>query len=87
MNKTDDSAVTIGKRYARNDELGTPYAITVDFQTVIDSTVTLRERDSTKQIRETIPVVLELVKDLSEGRVEWESVRERYAEFTEQALV
>jgi glycyl-tRNA synthetase len=86
MNKTDDSAVTIGKRYARNDELGTPYAITVDFQTVIDSTVTLRERDSTKQIRESIPVVLELVKDLSEGRVTWEEVREKYQGFVEQEL-
>ena len=49
--KIDDSGSTIGKRYARNDELGTPLAITVDFQTVQDGTVTLRERDSTKQIR------------------------------------
>lgn len=53
-NRVDDSSSTIGKRYARNDELGTPFAVTVDFQTVQDKTVTLRERDSTKQIRETV---------------------------------
>ena len=53
-NRLDDSSASIGRRYARNDELGTPFAITVDFQTVKDSTVTLRERDSLKQIREPV---------------------------------
>lgn len=56
--KVDDSGSSIGKRYARNDELGTPFAITVDFQTVQDGTVTLRERDSTKQIREKVGLCL-----------------------------
>lgn len=53
-NKVDESSVSIGKRYARNDELGTPFGITVDFQTLNDDTVTLRERDSTLQIREKV---------------------------------
>jgi len=46
----DDSAA-IGKRYRRQDEIGTPYCITVDFDTLNDQTVTLRDRDSTKQER------------------------------------
>ena len=52
--KVDDSGSSIGKRYARNDELGTSFAVTVDFQTVQDGTVTLRERDTTKQIRDKV---------------------------------
>jgi len=46
----DDSG-SIGRRYRRQDEAGTPYAITVDSQTLQDGTVTLRERDSLLQIR------------------------------------
>lgn len=46
----DDSGA-IGKRYRRQDEIGTPYAVTVDYQTLEDRTVTLRDRDSTKQER------------------------------------
>ncbi|MEM5792951.1 MAG: glycine--tRNA ligase [Candidatus Aenigmatarchaeota archaeon] len=46
----DDSG-SIGKRYARSDEIGVPFAITVDYDTLEDGTVTIRNRDSTKQIR------------------------------------
>ncbi|HUL62252.1 MAG TPA: glycine--tRNA ligase [Methanocella sp.] len=46
----DDSG-TIGKRYRRNDEVGTPFCVTVDFQTVEDGTVTVRDRDSMAQVR------------------------------------
>src|SRR5271168_341670 len=49
-NKVDVSSQSIGRRYSRNDELGTPFAITVDFDTLKNETITLRERDSTKQI-------------------------------------
>ncbi|KAK4935509.1 Glycine--tRNA ligase 1, mitochondrial, partial [Elasticomyces elasticus] len=48
-NSVDDSSASIGKRYSRNDELGTPFGVTIDFQTVKDKTITLRERDTTKQ--------------------------------------
>lgn len=41
---------TIGKRYARTDEIGVPYAITVDFDTLEGDGVTLRERDSMNQV-------------------------------------
>lgn len=46
-----DENGSIGKRYARSDEIGTPLAITVDYQTLKDATVTLRDRNSMKQIR------------------------------------
>ncbi|KAI7885644.1 glycyl-tRNA synthetase [Lichtheimia hyalospora FSU 10163] len=61
--RTDDSGASIGRRYSRNDELGIPYAITVDFQTVEDNTVTLRYRDSTKQIRDSFENILKILKE------------------------
>ncbi|KAI9320684.1 glycyl-tRNA synthetase [Dichotomocladium elegans] len=60
--RTDDSKASIGRRYSRNDELGIPYAITIDFETIKDDTVTLRERDSTKQIRDTFENILKILK-------------------------
>ena len=49
-----DITGSIGKRYRRQDEIGTPYCICVDFQTAEDNTVTIRDRDTMEQIR--IPV-------------------------------
>ncbi len=46
-----DAAGSIGKRYRRQDEIGTPYCITVDFDTQNDDTVTVRDRDTMQQIR------------------------------------
>jgi len=46
-----DKKGSIGKRYARMDEIGTPYCVTVDFQTKEDNTVTIRDRDTTQQER------------------------------------
>ena len=46
----DDSGA-IGRRYRRQDEIGTPYCVTVDFDTLEDNAVTIRERDSMKQER------------------------------------
>ena len=46
-----DEKDAIGRRYRRQDALGTPYCVTVDHQTLEDQTVTLRERDSMKQVR------------------------------------
>ena len=56
MCEYDDSG-NIGKCYRRQDEIGTPYCITIDHQTLEDSTVTVRERDSMKQERISIDVV------------------------------
>ena len=48
---TVSTGTSIGRRYARTDEVGVPFGITVDKQTLEDDTVTLRERDSTAQVR------------------------------------
>ncbi|MCG2680874.1 MAG: glycine--tRNA ligase [Kiritimatiellae bacterium] len=49
-----DQTGAIGRRYRRQDEIGTPFGVTIDFQTLTDQTVTLRDRDTMKQIRLTI---------------------------------
>ena len=46
-----DDRGNIGKRYFAQDEIGTPYCVTIDFQTLEDDTVTIRDRDTTKQER------------------------------------
>ncbi|RUS21874.1 glycyl-tRNA synthetase [Endogone sp. FLAS-F59071] len=82
--RTDDSKAAIGRRYSRNDELGIPFALTIDFQTVHDRTVTLRERDTTKQIRQGIDVVVQLLRDLSDENITWSSVLKKYPLFVGQ---
>lgn len=54
---------SIGKRYRRQDAIGTPYCITVDHQTLSDNTVTIRERDSMQQERIQIQDVLKIVSE------------------------
>ncbi|KAJ5931233.1 hypothetical protein N7516_005722 [Penicillium verrucosum] len=85
-NRVDDSSASIGKRYSRNDELGTPFGITVDFQSVQDSTFTLRDRDTTKQVRASEDEILQAVKSLVEGDETWEDIRKRLPEFTSQEI-
>ena len=46
-----DDAGAIGRRYRRQDEIGTPFAVTVDFETLDDKAVTVRERDTMSQER------------------------------------
>ena len=46
-----DEAGSIGKRYRREDEIGTPYCVTIDFDTLEDETVTIRDRDTMEQFR------------------------------------
>jgi glycyl-tRNA synthetase len=57
----DDNG-NIGKRYRRQDEIGTPYCVTIDFQTLDDNTVTLRNRDTTEQQRVKIEGSLQILK-------------------------
>ena len=54
-----DDAGAIGRRYRRQDEIGTPFCVTVDFDTLDDQAVTVRERDSMAQER----VSLDMVRD------------------------
>ncbi len=53
-----DQAGSIGRRYRRQDEIGTPFGITIDYQTLDDDTVTLRERDSMEQTRVAVKDLL-----------------------------
>ncbi|MCB0338108.1 MAG: glycine--tRNA ligase [Bdellovibrionales bacterium] len=62
INASFDEQQSIGKRYARHDEIGTPYCLTIDHQTLTDDTVTIRDRDTTDQERITVSEALEVVK-------------------------
>ncbi len=59
----DDSG-TIGRRYRRNDEIGTPYCVTVDYDTLKDGTVTIRDRDSMRQVRAPIKGIENVLYEL-----------------------
>ena len=64
----DDNG-NIGKRYRRQDEIGTVTAVTVDFETLDNDTVTLRDRDSGKQIRVKISRLIETVSEIIKGKL------------------
>jgi glycyl-tRNA synthetase len=81
-NKVDESGASIGKRYARTDELGIPFAITLDPDTLKDFTVTLRERDSTNQIRVKMDEIASLVLKLTNEEMTWEEALAKYPHFT-----
>ncbi len=57
-----DEKDSIGKRYRRQDAIGTPYCITVDHQTMEDNTVTIRYRDSMKQERIDTNLIADTIK-------------------------
>lgn len=82
--RVDDSSASIGKRYSRNDELGTPLGITVDFQSVKDNTFTLRDRDTTKQVRSDEDTICAAIKSLVEGQKTWADVQKELPAFTQQ---
>jgi glycyl-tRNA synthetase len=82
--RIDDSSASIGKRYSRNDELGTPLGITIDFQTLNDSTYTLRDRDSMKQVRAGEEQILTAIKTLVEGTKVWADIEKELPAFEGQ---
>ena len=59
----DDSG-TIGRRYRRQDEIGTPFAVTIDYETIENGTVTVRDRDTTKQVRKHIADLPRTLRDM-----------------------
>jgi len=69
----DDSGA-IGRRYRRQDEIGTPFAITVDYETKETSTVTIRDRDSMKQVRVPVAEVPRIIMDLVKGERKFEEI-------------
>jgi glycyl-tRNA synthetase len=63
MSAEYDADAAIGKRYRRQDEIGTPWALTIDEQTLADGTVTLRDRDTLEQERIPIASAKQLLLD------------------------
>jgi len=66
-----DETQSIGRRYRRMDEVGTPYAVTFDFDSIKDKQVTVRDRDSLKQVRLPIENLVGFLDDLFEKK-EWD---------------
>lgn len=80
--KADSSSGSIGKRYARADEIGIPFGVTIDFETREDKKVTIRERDSMQQIRVGISEAVSIVAHLTQGNLTWQQAYEQYPKFT-----
>ena len=71
-----DGSGTIGRRYARADEIGIPYAITIDYDTVEDKKVTIRNRDTFKQKRIDIEKIPIIINNLIEGYINFDDIEE-----------
>ncbi|XP_077346802.1 glycine--tRNA ligase isoform X2 [Lithobates pipiens] len=84
--KVDDSSGSIGRRYARTDEIGVAFGITIDFDTVnrTPHTATLRDRDSMRQIRAEISELPGIIRDLANGCLTWADVENKYPVFEGQ---
>jgi glycyl-tRNA synthetase len=60
-----DESGTIGKRYRRNDEIGTPFSVTIDFETMDNDTVTIRDRDTMSQVRAPVKDLARVLGELA----------------------
>ena len=67
-----DKSGSIGRRYARNDEIGTPFCITVDEESLKGKSVTIRDRDTMKQIRVKAIELPEILRKLVSKKIEFE---------------
>jgi glycyl-tRNA synthetase len=75
LEATYDDSGSIGRRYRRQDEVGTPFCVTLDGQTAEDDTVTLRERDSTDQVRLPLEDLPSVLGDLRAGDRTFDDLR------------
>ncbi|XP_075070188.1 glycine--tRNA ligase [Mixophyes fleayi] len=84
--KVDDSSGSIGRRYARTDEIGVAFGITIDFDTVnrTPHTATLRDRDTMRQIRAEISELPGIIQGLANGFLAWAEVEKKYPVFEGQ---
>jgi len=69
-----DESGSIGRRYARADEAGTPLGVTIDYDTLKDNTVTIRDRDSWKQVRTQIDQLVSILGDYFHHKKEFEDL-------------
>jgi glycyl-tRNA synthetase len=74
MAEYDDSGA-IGRRYRRQDEIGTPFALTIDYETKETGTVTIRDRDSMKQVRIPVAKVPETIGALVKGTMAFSDIQ------------
>ncbi|CAD7963733.1 unnamed protein product [Amoebophrya sp. A120] len=81
----DDTGASIGKRYARNDELGIPFAVTIDLDTFELNAATIRERDSCGQIRVPLADCAPLIHKLFEGHLSFADAQAQYKTVANQA--
>lgn len=73
-----DERGSIGRRYARADEIGIPFCITIDYQTFEDDTVTIRDRDSREQVRVPISEIEEILTKLKKGIMTFLDLKQKY---------
>jgi glycyl-tRNA synthetase len=77
--KVDDSSGSIGRRYARTDEIAIPFALTIDFESLKEpTTLTFRERESMQQVRVKLNEIPQLINDLCESKLNWNTVYSTY---------
>jgi len=69
-----DKGGSVGRRYARADEIGIPYCVTIDFDSLKDKAVTIRDRDTTQQVRVKISDLVNVLNGLLSCKVEFEEV-------------
>lgn len=69
-----DQGGSIGKRYRRQDEVGTPFCVTIDYTTLEDSTVTIRDRDSMEQVRIHTDRLVETMRNLVRRKIKFSSL-------------
>jgi len=70
-----DVGGSIGKRYRRQDEVGTPFCITIDYTTMDDGTITIRDRDSMEQVRIHKDELIPTLKKIVRGSIRFESLK------------
>lgn len=74
-----DESGSIGRRYVRADETGIPYAITVDYQSIEDHTVTIRFRDTREQERVHLKKLYERIVELLGKKIDWREILKKYS--------
>jgi glycyl-tRNA synthetase len=79
LDVTYDDSGNIGRRYRRQDEVGTPFCVTVDYDSLEDGTVTLRERDSTEQVRLEVEGLIGWLLDVRDAGRTFAEIKEAAA--------
>jgi glycyl-tRNA synthetase len=69
-----DKSGSVGRRYARADEMGVPYCVTIDFDTLEKGDCTIRDRDSTKQIRVKVEDIVKVLSGLLKNKLKFNEI-------------